>query len=249
MTQPTTAIKAHRFGKIVPAPDICGLTEVDEAAVPDDVAIAMEKAIRDGDPKKLSAEIKKIPQGARVSQAPTRKAESLLHLAAELGYFKCARILVNEGKVPIDICLRDKTQPIHYAAENAHEAALLFFIENGADIDCRNVCGETPLHLAAKAKQSSRIELYRNCIGRLVEFKADVNATDNTKCTPLLKASQFGRVNIVKSLIHFKANINAKDMFGHTALDIAEENGHTELIHYYKYFMKGDKVKRKCVIS
>jgi len=207
MAEPITAMNVHRFGKVVTAPDINGVIEVDEAPVPSDVAEALETAIRIGDSRQLSEAIAKVPQGARVSQSPTRKAESLLHLAAELGYFKCAKVLVSEGKVPIDITLRDKTQPLHHAAANAHEAAIVFFLENGADVECKNVHGETPLHLAAKGSDPARKELYCNCINRLVELKANIEAQDNSEYTPLHKAAQSGNVNIVKCLIKAKAYV------------------------------------------
>lgn len=205
MAQPTTAMNVHRFGKVVTAPDISGIAEVDEVPVPEDVADQMETAIRDGDSQQLSAAVAKIPPGARASQAPTRKAESLLHLAAELGYFKCARVLVTEGKIPIDISLRDKTQPLHHSAANAHEQAIVFFLENGADIECKNVHGETPLHLASKAKDLARKDLYINCINRLVELNANIEAKDNSEFTPLHKAAQAGQANVVKCLIKLKA--------------------------------------------
>uniref|UniRef100_A0A7S4MJ68 Uncharacterized protein n=1 Tax=Vannella robusta TaxID=1487602 RepID=A0A7S4MJ68_9EUKA len=251
MAQPTTAMKTHRFGKVVEAPEISGIAEVEEVPVPDEVAEAMEKAIRDGDSQALSAAIAKVPPGARVSQSPTRKAESLLHLAAELGYFKCARVVFSEGKVPIDIALRDKTQPLHHAAANAHEAAIVFFVENGADIECKNVHGETPLHLCAKARDLARKDLYVNCINRLVELKGNIEAQDNSQYTPLHKAAQAGDINIAKCLLNNKADPAAKDMFGHNALEMAEERGHVALVNYFK--KNGKKVKgkdgEKCVIS
>merc|ERR1711879_27051 len=65
-----------------------------------------------------------------------------------------------------------QTCPLQHAASNAHEAAIVFFIENGADIECKNVHGETPLHLCARARDLARKDLYINCINRLVELKA-----------------------------------------------------------------------------
>lgn len=178
----------------------------DYAEVLNNIAVEMEKAVKDGDSAKLSLAILKLPKSVKVSQLETKKAESLLHLAAKLGYFKCARVLVYEGKVPVNISqVQNKNQPIHYSSANGHEAAMVFFIENGADIECRNANGETPLHLVANAEKVSSNDLYLNCIDRLVDLRANVNITDNCKYTPLHKAAQRGRVDVVKRLLHLKA--------------------------------------------
>lgn len=209
----TTAMNVHRFGKVVTDPSLAGVQEVEEVPVPEEVAEALEGSIRDGDPSKLETYLNQIPPGARASQSPTRKGESLLHLAAELGYFKCCKILVNEGKIPIDISLRDKTQPLHHASRNAHEAAIAFFVENGADVECKNVHGETPLHLCSKAPELSRKDLYVNCINRLIELKANIESKDNSEYTPLHKACIGGNTNVVKQLLKLGAYVIIYNFF------------------------------------
>ena len=201
----TTAMNTHRFGKVVTAPEIEGVGDVDEVAIPDELGAELEGAIRDGDAQKLENLLAKIPHGARVSKAPTRKGESLLHLAAEFGYTKCAKVLVEKGKVPVDIALRDKTQPIHYCALGAHEACLTYLIEHGADKEAKNVHGETALHILAKAAQSSRNELYLNCITKLVNAGANVNSRDNSEMTPLHKAAFEGQLETAKLLLKLNA--------------------------------------------
>jgi len=244
-------MNVHRFGKVVTAPEITGITEVEEVPIPDELAEALERAIRDGDPTQLGKLIEEVPPGARVSQSPTKKAESLLHLAAELGYHKCCKVLVDQGKVPIDIALRDKTQPIHHAAAHAHEAALVYLLENGAEIEAKNVHGETPLHLCAKAKDLARKDLYLNCINRLVELGANIECRDSSELTPLHKAAKEGDLNVVKCLVKNKADPTAEDMFGHNAAQTADENMHTNIVNYFKKEGKraGHKDDSKCIIS
>ena len=201
----TTAMNTHRFGKVVLAPEIEGIGDVDEVPIPDDVGAELESAIRDGDAQKLENLLAKIPHGARVSKAPTRKGESLLHLAAEFGYTKCAKVLVEKGKIPVDIALRDKTQPIHYAALGAHEACIAYLLEAGADREAKNVHGETPLHILAKAPQSNRAEHYLSCITRLVNAGANINSRDNSEMTPLHKAAVHGQLEVAKALLKLNA--------------------------------------------
>ena len=77
-------------------------------------------------------------------------------------------------------------------------------IQNGVDIDARNVKGKTPLHYA-----SSKGYLFIANI--LIQNKADVNARDKWDQTPLHYASIRGRIEIVKLLLENKADVNAKN--------------------------------------
>jgi len=79
---------------------------------------------------------------------------------------------------------------------------------------------ETPLHNAA--------ELGRNeCAAILIEYGADVNATDARGLTPLhLTAS----LAIAQQLIERKADINAESLAGATPLHLAAGNGSLDLV-------------------
>lgn len=58
---------------------------------------------------------------------------------------------------------------------------------------------------------------------------ADINATDDFGYTLLMKAVQFGRLEIVKLLLQHGAHINVKNQAGMTALDYAIERNRPDI--------------------
>lgn len=231
-----------RFGKVVEDPEIAGVEVEEEVPVPWDLAEKMECAIRDdGDANLLETLINQIPPQAVAAKAPTKKGDTLLHVAAEMGYAKCARTLVEKASIPVDIALSDKTQPIHVAADGAHEACLAYLLEAGASLDARNNNGQTAMHICAKVRDIGRRELYMNCIARMLKAGADINVRDTSENTPLLTAAARGDEEMVKFLLKHNADPRAKDMFNHDALFIAEDFGHMKLVA----FLKGKSGKGK----
>ena len=202
---------ATRFGKVVENPNVLGIEQSDEIMVPYDLAEQIQEAIRDsGDANKLETLLNQVPPGANLLKCPTKSGDSLLHLAAELGYAKCARVLLDKGRFPIDISLTDGTLPIHLTAIWAHEICLSFLLEKGADVESRDVNGQTPMHHCALAKEYPvrRLELYVNCIKRLAQNGADINAKDKYEMTPLLLCAQTGHIDIAKCLLKLKAFVS-----------------------------------------
>mmetsp|Transcript_20519 Transcript_20519/g.78625 ORF Transcript_20519/g.78625 Transcript_20519/m.78625 type:complete len:244 (-) Transcript_20519:81-812(-) len=238
-----------RFGKVVQDPDVEGIEVEEEVPVPWDLAEKLECAMRDdGDANLLETLINQIPPQADAAKSPTKKGDTLLHVAAELGYAKCARALVEKAHIPVDIALSDKTQPVHVAAAGAHEACLAYLLEAGASLDARNNNGETPMHICAKVKDVGRRELYMNCIKRMLEAGADINVRDTSENTPLLCAAARGDEEMVKFLLKNNADPRAKDMFNHDAMYIAEDFGHMKLVAYFKKGKGAKGSKDGCLV-
>ena len=59
----------------------------------------------------------------------------------------------------------------------------------------------------------------------LLEWRMDINATDNLGNTALHYAARFNRANIVQLLLDNNAHIDRKNADGETALDIAWKKG------------------------
>jgi hypothetical protein len=70
-----------------------------------------------------------------------------------------------------------------------------------------------------------------NGLKKEVESGVDVDLRVGTGSTPLLRASQFGQLEMVKYLIANGADINAQNVFG-TPLVVASRNGHLEIVKY-----------------
>ena len=96
-------------------------------------------------------------------------------------------------------------------------------IESGADVNCKNNDGDTPLHYASAYGHTEIVKL-------LLEHGADVDAKNNYGSTPLYGASEKGYTEIVKLLLEYGADVNVKDKYGNTPLDWASSYGHTEIV-------------------
>lgn len=116
--------------------------------------------------------------------------------------------------------------PLMIAADEGKENLAKLLVEYGADVNAKDIVGDTALMWAANGGHLNVVEF-------LVEHGANVNAAATghicAGSTALIYASEKGHVNVVKYLIKHGANINAKNKNGDTALSIAEKNGHTEV--------------------
>jgi ankyrin repeat protein len=64
----------------------------------------------------------------------------------------------------------------------------------------------------------------------LVAAGADVNVTDNTGWTPLMRATYAGHSDAIRALIDAGADVNATNIFGRTALTMAEVRSIEEVL-------------------
>ena len=94
-------------------------------------------------------------------------------------------------------------------------------IEDGADVNAKNVDGWSPLHRAASWGHKEIAEL-------LIAKGADVNAKAAGGWAPLHLAAYKGQNEIVELLIAKGANVNAKNDIGETPLDFAIQLKSTE---------------------
>jgi len=207
----TTAMNTLRFGHVVEDPAIQGVEDQSKVLVPFDLAEQMERAIRDGEKQLLEPLIARLPAGADLTTAATTSGDSLLHIAASLGHFKCAGALIEQGGMDVSLPMNSKAkmQPIHYAAREAHTQCVSFLISKGADKDARTVDGETPFHMLAKRASGAKTEQYANCMQELKRLGADINAKDNSERTPLHVAAANGDVEIAKALLTLGAYVDA----------------------------------------
>jgi ankyrin repeat protein len=150
---------------------------------------------------------------------------SPLHLAAVLDEAEVAALMLQKGADPNDQDY-DLQTPLH-AVVNRKIAEQL--VQMGANVDCRDRSGFTPLHVAAADGHPEIAEL-------LLAHGADVDAKDNNGRTPLHEASSGGHFEVAEQLFAKGASVDPRDeAMGWTPLHLAVQH---EYIHIMVLLMK-----------
>jgi ankyrin repeat protein len=92
----------------------------------------------------------------------------------------------------------------------------------GADVNCKDINGNTPLNMVAKLS-------YYHLVKYFVEKGAEVNTANNEKITPLHYGVEYNNVKIVTLLLEKGANIDARDSIYETPLHWAGWTGNIEV--------------------
>jgi hypothetical protein len=124
-----------------------------------------------------------------------------LYEAAENGNTNMIAVLLKHGA---DVEVRHwqaNFSPLCIAIFNGHKDAVQFLLENKANVEGVYHSGRTPLFLCTSKEM---VEL-------LVKYKANVNARDVVKWTPLDWAVRKGNVEVVEALLRNGADANGKD--------------------------------------
>jgi len=97
--------------------------------------------------------------------------------------------------------------------------------QNNASVQCMDICGNTPLSLAA---ENAHIEVVK-----YLESKgSDINHRNKFENTPLILAARAGHLEVVKYLESKGLDINHKNNAEDTPLSLAAFNGHLEVVKY-----------------
>ncbi|CAF4891053.1 unnamed protein product [Rotaria sp. Silwood1] len=127
--------------------------------------------------------------------------------------------------------------PLHMAAAKGYPDLIKFFAteaQNGR-VHARDFIDRTPLHDAASwstddddDENKGRIEF----IDILVKLKADINATDIRRDTPLHVACKTGSHILVKHLLKLKVDLLVTNIQGFNCLEVAIEEGNERVVKY-----------------
>ncbi|HJO09593.1 MAG TPA: ankyrin repeat domain-containing protein [Verrucomicrobiota bacterium] len=112
---------------------------------------------------------------------------------------------------------------LHEAISKGHDEMVELLIEQGADVNGKDVGGGTPLGWAAKFGHKEIARL-------LIAQGADVNAKNYFGWTPLHEAAGVGHNKICELLIEKGADVNARANGGWTPLQDSAMKGHTEVV-------------------
>ena len=107
---------------------------------------------------------------------------------------------------------------IHTAVRVGYTEILKFLLENGADVNAKNSCGCTPLHVAEPKYKATALDELKELFKLLIQNGADVNAKNNDGESPLHKLAPKGYYNVVDLLVKKDADVDAQDKYGYTPL-------------------------------
>ncbi|KAK6641776.1 hypothetical protein RUM44_013491 [Polyplax serrata] len=152
---------------------------------------------------------------------------SPLHLAADLGYVPCLKILLDSHKCDVNLqSVERKCSALHIAAENGYAECVKLLLEFGADVNSVNYRQQCPLHAAAKVCVES-VEL-------LLKYGADPNSPDADNRTPMhtavCKSESEHSLEIIETLSMWRGDVNRRDKYGYTPLHIAALNELSECV-------------------
>ena len=113
------------------------------------------------------------------------------------------------------------------SGENDMGASIVSYLMHcRADLEQRNLLGETPLALAVR--ESLLFSDVSKAVLCLLEGRADPDACDDLGETPLMDAACHGSGALCEALLRRRADVALQAHSGATAKDFAESQGHKE---------------------
>lgn len=118
-----------------------------------------------------------------------------------------------DSRVLLNMQDRTKNTPLHIAVETSSPELLQYLIQRGANVDVKNIHGETPL---LKLLRSDRFSAQN--VDCLLLNGADPKVADSRGETALHYAVFRGHTEVIDSLIKHGADVNAQTESGYTPL-------------------------------
>ncbi|XP_062556746.1 uncharacterized protein LOC134221572 [Armigeres subalbatus] len=167
-----------------------------------------------------------------------------LHFAAQQGNNDAVVLLIRKGanielsrkdgrtamhsaafnrRAKIDAHAENGWTPLHCAAQEGHNDAVVLLIRKGANIELSMKDGRTVMHVAAS---DGRVDV----LSTLIDKKAKIDAQTENGVTPLHFAAQEGHNDAVVLLIREGANIELSLKDGRTAMHVAAFNGRVDVL-------------------
>ena len=153
--------------------------------------------------------------------------EALIKAAWSGDIVKVKELLANKG---IDVNSRmDKSgwTALILASTEGHCDVVKALLENGADVNAKDVVNNTALMCASMNGHTDAVKL-------LLANGANVNDQDQYGFTPVIKAATYGRCDTVEVLLDAGADPNVRDNIGECAITRAERGGHKDTVEVLK---------------
>ncbi|KAF5576273.1 ankyrin protein [Fusarium pseudocircinatum] len=163
-----------------------------------------------------------------------------LLLASRHGRKGTAKLLIDTGRVQIDLPDDMGRTPLSYMARWGHETLVRLLLDQGAELESRSnnhdvfgrKCseGRTPLSFASEHGHPSVVELLLQR-GAIVDSRTECDNRERSGMTPLSYAARNGHLDVIRMLLHkWNAESDAADGIGRTPLSYAAESGHAGIV-------------------
>lgn len=117
---------------------------------------------------------------------------------------------------------------LFYASERCHLDCIKQFVENGSDVNEKNITYKTEcnfgVYTALHFASASQYQNNKECVEYLLKKGANINTTGHNGWTALHVASKRGNKEVITLLLKNGADQNIEDQDGMTAYDLAGSN-------------------------
>lgn len=157
--------------------------------------------------------------------------QTAIHKVVQGNSLEVMKVVVEQGNPQLSAADAYSNTPLLLAAEFGKIQFVEYLLAKDASLGlASNGDGWTALHLCAHGREMRRNSLkpgkFNTCAKLLIDSKANVDAFDDDRKTPLHRAAQTGDRETIEVLLRHGADVGAEDNCRWTPLHYAAQDGH-----------------------
>lgn len=153
----------------------------------------------------------------------SQEGETALELAVIIGHLQIVKMFYQHQTIDPNLEDESKCTLLHIAAYAGHGNIADYLIEQGADVDHRNLGALKPIHIAINQGQIQVVKLF-------LERGMSVDDVDVNGVTLLHYATHIGHLAIVELLIEKGANVDSVNLTLLTPVHLAAMRGNEDVV-------------------